>query len=220
MISTLIFHMGSKAVKKDIVRRQGRPFYREFKRKAKRQYRAILPQTPGIGNSIFKFNYAFTPAYIAWYKAFRAMGLDRACTVEWLWNINENMLRLIPSWLLKRYGAKIYLGGFRKKAPRHAAKSAQNDLPEYDYKIRFREVDDNAFEIDIYECGMKKLCEKLGALDLFPGICRIDYLVSHYMGCGFHRTKTLGDGDDCCDCRYEMTGVCPWEPAKGFAGRK
>lgn len=220
MISTIIFHIGLKTAKKDIIQRHGLPFYWEFKGKAKREYWAILSQTPDIGNSIFKFNYAFTPAYIAWYRAFRALGLDKTGAVEWIWNITESLLRLIPSWVLKRYGAKIYLGGFRKKAPGHAVRSAQNDLPAYDYKIRFQEIDAHAFGIDIYECGMKKLCEKLNALDLFPGICRIDYLVSHYMGCGFHRTKTLGDGDDCCDCRYEMTGACAWEPEKGFADRK
>jgi hypothetical protein len=220
MTSTVIFRIGSRAVKDDIIERHGRPFYKDFKAKAEREYRSILPQVPDIGDSIFRFNYAFTPAYIAWYRAFRAMGLDQDGAVGLIWKINEDMLRLIPSWLLKRYGAKVYLGGFRKKAPGHAAKSAQNDLPEYDYKIRFREIDGNTFEIDIYECGMKKLCEKLNALDLFPGICRIDYLVSHSMGCGFYRTKTLGDGDDCCDCRYEITGDCVWAPEKGFVDRK
>ncbi len=131
------------------------------------------------------------------------------------------MIRLILSCLLKRYGAKIYLGGFRKKASGHAAKSAQNDLHEYDYKIRFREIDGNIFEIDIYECGMKKLCEKLDVLDLSPG--RLPDRLSgflNYMGCGFHRIKTLNDGDDCCNCRYEMTGACAWEPEKGLADKK
>ncbi|MEA4925675.1 MAG: L-2-amino-thiazoline-4-carboxylic acid hydrolase [Syntrophomonadaceae bacterium] len=220
MTSAVIFFIGSKAARDDIIRRYGRSFYKNFKAKAKWEYRAILPQVPDIGDSIFKFNYAFTPAYIAWYKAFRTMGLDQACAVELIWKINENMLRLIPSWLLTRYGAKVYLGGFRKKAPQHAMKSAQNTLPEYDYKTRFREIDANAFEIDIYECGMKKLCEKFDASDLFPGVCRIDYLVSHYMGCGFYRTQTLGDGNACCNCRYEMTGSCSWEPEKGFEDRK
>ncbi|MEA4848916.1 MAG: L-2-amino-thiazoline-4-carboxylic acid hydrolase [Clostridiaceae bacterium] len=220
MMSTVIFLIGLRAVRDNIIKGYGRPFYKNFKAKAKREYRAVLPQVPDIGGSIFRFNYAFTPAYIAWYKSFRAMGLDKDGAVELIWEINESMLRLIPSWLLKCCGAKVYLGGFRNKAPGHAMKSAQKDLHEYDYKIRFREIDDNAFEIDIYECGMKKLCEKLDALDLFPGVCRIDYMVSHYMGCGFHRTKTLGDGDDCCNCRYEMSGACAWEPGKGFEGRK
>jgi hypothetical protein len=220
MISALIFLIGLKAAKNDITQCYGESFYKDFKARAKREYRAIRPQVPDIGDSIFKFNYAFTPAYIAWYRSFRVMGLDRAGTVELIWSINEDMIRLIPSWLLKRYGTKIYLGGFRKRAPGHAVKSAQNDLHEYDYKIRFREIDGNAFEIDIYACGMKKLCEKLHASDLLPGVCRLDYLVSHYMGCGFYRTKTLGDGDDCCNCRYEMMGDCAWEPERGFEDRK
>jgi hypothetical protein len=117
MTSTAIFLIGLKAAQKDIVKRHGQPLYKEFKAKAKREYRAILPQVPDIGDSIFKFNYAFTPAYIAWYKAFRAMGLDKACAVELIWKINESMLRLIPSWLLNATGQKYILVGSERKRP-------------------------------------------------------------------------------------------------------
>jgi hypothetical protein len=48
----------------------------------------------------------------------------------------------------------------------------------------------------------------------------MDYLFAHLMNNGFERTKTLGDGDDCCNCRYYLTGSCEWSPEKGFADRK
>ncbi|WP_315115539.1 hypothetical protein [uncultured Clostridium sp.] len=35
-----------------------------------------------------------------------------------------------------------------------------------------------------------------------------------------YETKTLGDGDDCCNCRYIIGGSCEWSPEKGFVDRK
>ena len=51
---------------------------------------------------------------------------------------------------------------------------------------------------------------------MLPGICAVDYIVAHYMGNGFSRTKTLGDGDDCCNCRYEIKGKCPLQVPAGM----
>lgn len=39
---------------------------------------------------------------------------------------------------------------------------------------------------------------------MLPGICRVDYLIAHYMNVGFDRTQTLGEGGTMCDCRYKM----------------
>jgi hypothetical protein len=63
------------------------------------------------------------------------MGLDQAPLLDYQ-EINEDMLGSFVMAVEALRGKSI-LGGFRKKAPGHAAKSAQNDLPEYDYKIRF-----------------------------------------------------------------------------------
>lgn len=67
---------------------------------------------------------------------------------------------------------------------------------------------------------MKKLFEKFDVMGLMPGVCRIDYLMFNYMGVGFNRDKTLGDGHEYCNCRYSLKGYCEWSPEKGFATRK
>ncbi len=41
-------------------------------------------------------------------------------------------------------------------------------------------------------------------------------MISYYMGNGFRRTTTLGYGDRCCDCHYELTWKCPLHPGKGM----
>ncbi|WP_072772897.1 L-2-amino-thiazoline-4-carboxylic acid hydrolase [Desulfitobacterium chlororespirans] len=220
MISRFIFHMGLWASKKRLQQEYGKEFYKDFVRMAGKNFNYVLPLTPDIGESTFKFNFAFTPCYIAWYKAFLSLMMDNKTAVTWIWNINEEMMLLIPRFLLKHYGAKVYLGGFRKKAPAHEINSDQNKLHAYDYKIRYRAIDEHTFEIDFYQCGMKRLCEEQGAAGLFPGVCRIDYLISHYIGCGFCRTKTLGDGDEVCNCRYSTHGHCSWPLEEGLTEKK
>jgi hypothetical protein len=93
-------------------------------------------------------------------------------------------------------------------------------VPEYDWKLRFRQSGADSFEVDIYECSMLKLGKRYDAMGMFPYLCRIDYLMAHFMGHGFTRTKTLADGDDCCNCGYKIGGNCEWAPEKGFVDRK
>jgi hypothetical protein len=196
----------------------GAAFQCAFSHKAKEEFRRVNPCLPDIGGSVFRFNFAFTPAYIAWYRTALSLDVSHEETIKLIWQINELLIRLVPEWLRAKYGAKFYLGAFREKAPLQALKTKQNKLPEYDYAIDFRNIDEDCFEINIYSCGMKKLCDEQGASGLFPGVCRIDYLVAHLLGCGFSRSKTLGGGDDCCDCRYSLSGSCGWDPEKGCDG--
>ena len=60
------------------------------------------------------------------------------------------------------------------------------------------------------------MAKKYGVEGMLPGICSVDYMVSYYMGNGFSRTKTLGDGDECCNCHYELTGKCPLRAPEGM----
>ena len=78
------------------------------------------------------------------------------------------------------------------------------------------DIDANSFEIDIRRCGFITVAKKYGVEGMLPGICSVDYMVSHYMGNGFSRTKTLGDGDECCNCHYELTGKCPLRAPEGM----
>lgn len=215
----LIYRIGISRSRSALVRQYGREFYKNFRAGSKRWLDRVLKDTPDIGNTIFSFNYAFAPSYIAWYKAAIEQGLDGSQTEKLLWTINERIISLIPKWLSKFY-IDNYLNNFKKKAPEHEKLSERNRLHPYDYKIKYREINPKVFEIDIFECGMIKLAADFDALGMFPSVCRVDYLLSNRMGAGFERTKTLGDGDDCCNCRYIFGGTCQWSPEKGFTDRK
>ncbi|HCT36824.1 MAG TPA: hypothetical protein DF292_07330 [Firmicutes bacterium] len=204
---------------KSLIRKYGKAFWGRFKRISKEKLAVIMPATPNIGKSIFSVNYQFGPAYIAWYKTFMELGMQQQEAWENIWLMSEKMVTAIPKFLLQ-WSGKTYINGFRKKAAAHVERQQGNGLHPYDWRIVYREINDNTFELDITECGMKKLAHDFDADGMLPGICRMDNLLSHLMKNGFERTKTLGDGDNCCNCRYHIVGTCEWSPEKGFEGRK
>lgn len=218
MIST-IFKITMWRSKKIIVGEYGKDFFKKFRSMSRAHLKKIVPLVPNIGDSIFLFNYEFCPSYISWYKAYLELGLDSDTANSLIWKMNEALVKTIPKLLMKM-SVKRYIGGFEKKAAKHEKLSKENKVHPYDWKIYYRPINDTTFEIDIYECGMIKVCRDFDALGLFPMMCRMDYLFSHYMGNGFERTKTLGDGNDCCNCRYILEGTCEWSPEKGFENRK
>lgn len=207
------------ASKSRIIKERGKTFYKSFHAEAKRILEEVLLDVPDIGNSLFAFNYKFGVCYIAWYKALKANDAEDKIAIIEIWSLTENFLRLIPRPLI-RIAAKPYLKNWRKKAPAFEKLGDDNKLHPFDYKLRFIEIDSNTFEFYFYECGMKKLFVKFDVLGLMPGVCRIDYLMFNYMGVGFTRDKTLGDGNDCCNCQYSLKGTCDWSPEKGFVNRK
>jgi len=205
--------------RKSMIKKYGKKFWGSFRKCSQEKLAVILPATPSIGKSIFFTNYQFGPAYIAWYKAFLELGIQQQEAWENIWLMNANLVTIIPKLLLHLTG-KIYISAFRKKATAHVERQRRNELHPYDWRVVYRDINDNTFELDITECGLKKLAHDFDADGLLPGICRMDYLLSHLMNNGFERTKTLGDGDDCCNCRYHIVGTCEWSPEMGFEGRK
>ena len=215
----LIHKIAIRKSRKYLSEKYGAEWFSDFYKLSCSNLEEILPEMPDIGNSIFAMNYNFAAAYIAWYKSFEQLGVKADEIDKDIWAINEKLMYTFPKSILKISG-KIYLSSFRKKAAKHIKKQQQNKLHPYDWKIAFRNIDHNSFEIDITECAFKKLSKDFGVEKMLPGICRMDYLMANIMGNGFARTKTLGDGDECCNCRYAVSGSCEWSPEKGFEYRK
>lgn len=215
----IIYKLAMHRSKKRLIDRYSKEWYQQFVKESDEVFREILPKVPDIGKSIFSLNYKFAPSYIAWYLALRKLEIPTQEIDENIWLISEQLMKIIPGFLMHRVG-KIYFNSFKKKSNQHIKKQETTGVHPYDWKIRYRNVNNNCFEIDILSCGIKKLAEDFGAEGLLPGICRMDYLYANMMQNGFERTKTLGDGDDCCNCRYYLKGDCEWAPEKGFFDRK
>ncbi|WBW96058.1 L-2-amino-thiazoline-4-carboxylic acid hydrolase [Oceanirhabdus sp. W0125-5] len=215
----IIYNLTMIRSKKFLIKKYDKEFWNSFKSISKKNLDEILPKIVDIGDSIFSFNYKFGPCYVAWFKAFSELGINVEERNNNIWSMNEKMVTTIPKPFLRITG-KSYLNGFRKKAEEHVKRQNAGELHPYDWKVRYREISSNTFELDITECALKRMANDFGALELLPSICRMDYLFSSLMGNGFERTKTLGDGDDCCNCRYHIIGNCEWSPEKGFIDRK
>lgn len=198
-----------------IQKQYGKSFWKSFREHSDAVFRQVAAELPDIGDSIFSFNYAYAPSYVAWYRSMRQLGLDAGQADDLMWKMNEKMLLSVPKPFLHMAG-KIYLNSFRKKAKQHLQRQGKPGFSEYDWLIDYRDIDANSFEIDIRRCGFITVAKKYGVEGMLPGICSVDYMVSYYMGNGFSRTKTLGDGDECCNCHYELTGKCPLRAPEGM----
>lgn len=215
----LIYHLGMIRSHRAMEKKFGKEYTIRFTAMSDRYFKQVVRKTPDIGNSVFAFNYAFAPAYIAWYKTAAELGANSNDIQKLLWLMSEKVITTIPPFFRKAYG-KIYLNSFRKKAPLHEKKEIQGKVHAYDFFIHFIPKSKRQFGIDITRCGMRTLAADFDALGIFPAVCRVDYMIAEYLHLGFTRTKTLGDGDDCCNCHYEIGGICRWAPEEGFKNRK
>lgn len=208
-----------KINKKYFIEKYGIEFYNKFKYKVGKELSEIIPDVPEIGDSIFKSSYMMAIIYIAWYKTLKEMNLSIEKIKIIIWAATENSLKKIPKIFIP-IAKKIYLNPIIRKAESHTKKSKEDNLPVYDWKVEYKKVDNNCFYLNIYECGIKKLCKKFDVEDLLLILCRMDYLTSHYLNSGFVRTKTLGDGNEVCNNKFFIIGECEWAPDKGFIERK
>lgn len=99
-------------------------------------------------------------------------------------------------------------------------KQNQEKSHPFDWTIDYYEIDNDNFSIDIKRCGFIAYTKKYGGEKMLPGICQVDYMISHYMNVGFSRTKTIGAGENLCDCKYNMCGSCDWDIEKMLKERK
>lgn len=208
-----------KAIKKKITQSYNKEFYTKYITTEKENLNVILSDTPEIYDSIFISSYLIGICYIAMFKSFRSMGVSVEQSNKNIWISTETLLKKIPKVLVP-LAKKAYINPMIKKAVSHTEKSKSGQLPEYDWNVEYIKIDDNCFQLNTYECGLKKLCKKFSSEEMLPSLCRMDYLTSHYLHCGFERDKTLGDADEVCNNTFYIKGDCAWAPEKGFTYRK
>lgn len=204
-----IYHLTLHRSKKMIIDRYGIPFWETFQKVSDEQFAFLINEFEEIGPSMFAFNYAYCPSYVAWYKAMEANKLDQHEKDILMLMMNERMLLSVPKPLLHLTG-KMYLNNMRKGAQKHLQLQKRNQLHPDDWIVEFKDIDASHFDITIKECGFIKYAKRYHAEGILPAICQVDYMVSHYMHVGFERTMTLGSGKECCNGKYCLFGECAW----------
>ena len=135
----ILYSTGAARAKKALRSQYGIAFYDDFAARSAKILSEVIPKTPNIGNTLFSFNYAFTPAYIAWYRAAHELGMSENEIQNLLWLLNERIITVIPRVFMKAF-VKKYLMNFRRKAPLHEKRMAAGKVHPYDYLIQFRDV--------------------------------------------------------------------------------
>lgn len=207
--AAFIYHLTMHRSKKMIKERYGKDFWHTFRKVSDEQFASLLNDFEDIGESMFAFNYAYAPSYVAWYKAMEANKMHQHEEDILMLLMNEKMLTAVPAPLLHLAG-KTYLNNMRSGAKKHLQLQQKNALHPDDWKVDFENIDDSHFNITIHECGFIKYAKRYHAEGILPAICQVDYMVSHYMHVGFERTMTLGSGEKCCDGKYCLYGDCAW----------
>lgn len=207
--ANFIYHLTMFRSRRMIQEEFGNDFYQQFKEYSDIKFKELMNEFEDIGESMFAFNYAYAPSYVAWYTSMEKLGLDRhACDVLML-KMNEKMLLTVPKVFLHMVG-KMYYRNMSQQAAKRQETSCKK-LHPFDWDIDYRKIDDDTFEIDIKTCGFIAYTKKYGGIGMLPGICKVDYMISHYMHVGFDRTQTLGSGGKLCDCRYCLNGSCDFK---------
>ena len=209
-----------RRIRKAFITKYGMEYYNNFCEQSGRKLEELLPQVPNIGKSIFEMNYYFIICYFAWFDTFKRMGQTSEKAAQGVWFINEEYFKSWPKFVMHFAGAVLYSGSQRKHAAVAAEKSAKGELPPFDWKIRYINIDKNTYRLDSYECAALKLGKLIGMEDIFPAICRMDYLCSHYFGNEFRRKGTLADGFDCCDSWFRFPGTTQWPVPMDIEGKK
>lgn len=113
-MQAFIYHLTMMRSKRYIQKTYGKSFWKQFQALSDPVFHQVSKELPDIGNSIFSFNYAYAPSYVAWYRAMQQLKLSPKEADALLWKMNEKMLLTVPKSLLHAVG-KSYLNGFRKK---------------------------------------------------------------------------------------------------------
>jgi len=167
----------------------------------RREYNAIIKRIPPMGgdeNLMIKNMYlgAYLIALyrqikdkvtLSEYKKFTMDGLRKSDFLR------DKISRI--NYLEKRYQDNLA----------RCAEWSENNKDKYPWTWQFTtESNPEIPEFRIYftNCGLYNLCIAENISELNPILCETDFVMAEMAGCTFSRTKTLADGDDCCDFCY------------------
>ena len=168
----------------------------KFKQRHLKEYKAMVARTPGIGS--MKENMFAAVMYMACYGYSYYKADPKHITVE----VFDGMIdALCKSNMMKRfYKDKNCFDP--KEIERYVRGSKRSKKREYpmDWVFDFSyDLSVPEYYVTHYECGVCKIGQQENLEFLTSHMCVMDYPTIEYKGGKLLRTKTLANGDDCCD---------------------
>lgn len=165
----------------------------DYKKKVKQEYKAMLLRTPDIGGSSLQMNLYIAAFVFSLYKA-----EPEKITPDM---VNEMVTAVFDSpFMVKVHKNKkctLFTDKVQDKKLQESIAS-QTSSYELDWKFHYEKGVDEFYNT-YTECGICKLGKRENCWEFVPCLCNMDERNYRNEGGQLHRTKTLANGDECCD---------------------
>lgn len=165
-----------------------------IKQLLKTEYRSMVKRTPGIGGSSLETDLIGACFFFSMAKTVPGMTpqLMNAIITEC---IHSDFMRKAHQG--KRRKGTLFSDKVQDKKAREAEKS-HNSPYEMDWEFTYQKGKDE-FYCTYTRCGICKLAQREHMERFLPCMCRMDFDTYEMVGAKLFRTKTLANGDDCCN---------------------
>jgi hypothetical protein len=165
----------------------------KYKKKVKKEFKQMLERTPDIGGTSLEKNLYIAAFVFSLHKAeperITPEVVDAMVTAvfdsPFIVNVHKN--KKCTLFTDKVQDEKL-----------QESKASQNSKYELDWKFDYKKGVDEFYNT-YTECGICKLGKRENCFEFVPCLCNMDERNYRNEGGILHRTKTLGNGDDCCD---------------------
>lgn len=164
-----------------------------FIKNIKKEYKSMLERTPGTGNSL-ESNLVGACWFFSLAKCVPAMNPELLNKIIEFGFKLDFMQKLHAG---QRKKGTIFSDKVQDKKLKEAEKSQTSDL-EMDWKFTYEKGKDE-FYYTYTKCGVCRLAEREHMEAYLPCMCHMDYSKFEMVGGKLYRTKTIANGDDCCD---------------------
>jgi hypothetical protein len=195
-------------VSRVLISRYGEEQARALIMESRREYEALIPQIPFIGEKSPMLIFLLpTSRYLAVYRALQKRGATVEDAGRLIYEMCEAEEKAIPAPVRRLMGWLWFSPLLLRRVRKGAARSQKREYPG-GYVFTYVEGNGRDFDwgIDYLECSSCKLLKAQGAMELAPYVCAVDRVTSELLGWGLTRTMTLAEGFDKCDFRFKKGG--------------
>lgn len=166
-----------------------------FKKKHHEEYKAMAARTPEVGGMKNMLN---STMYIACYGFAYYKADPKHITMD----VFDGMIQAVCNcdMMVKAYkGKDAFDPKQMEKYTKGALRSQKGEYP-MDWKFTFRwDPEKPEYYLTYSECAVCKIAKQEDLQFLVKHVCVMDYAMIELKGAKLIRSKTLGNGDDCCD---------------------
>jgi hypothetical protein len=195
-------------VRRVLIRRYGEEQAKALITESRREYEALIPQIPFIGEKSPMLIFLLpTSRYLAVYRALQKRSTAVEDAGRLIYEMCEAEAKAMPGPVRRLMGYLWFYPLFLRRVRKRAAESQKRQYPG-GYVLTFVEGDGRDFDwgIDYTECSSCKLLKAQDAMELAPYVCAVDKVSSELLGWGLTRTMTLAEGFERCDFRFKKGG--------------